>query len=326
MSEFTVAVVVPCHNEERTIASVIQGFLSSLPGCTVFVADNNSTDQTAEAARSAGAVVIREQRAGKGFAIRRLFADVDADCYVMVDGDDTYDPAAAAAMVSLVRDQGVDMVNAARDSQDEEAAYRRGHVLGNTILTWIFSQLFGLQLKDTLSGYRALSRRFVKSFPTGASGFEIETELNAHAAVLGLPTAEVTAPYRSRPEGSESKLNTYRDGFHILRRNLRLFRDARPNLAFLLLSLPWLLAALLLMGIALAGYLESGLVERFPSLIAGAAFLVVAVLLLTVGAIMERTARNRVEAARLFYLSYPGPINAGRSRDSVQQEKWRSSN
>lgn len=299
-----VAVVIPCHNEAASIQAVVEGFYRSLPGCTVFVADNCSTDDTAAIARGAGAVVLRETRQGKGYAVRRLFADIDADCFVMVDGDGTYDPAAAPQMVELVTSGGFDMVNGARVSDDAELAYRRGHGLGNAVLSWIFRVLFRLGIKDTLSGYRALSRRFVKSFPTGASGFEIEAELNAHAALLSVPISEVPTAYGARPDGSESKLNTYSDGVRILRRNLRLFRDARPALAFFLLALPWFVLAFLLMLGPFIDYLQIGLVPRFPSLIVGVSCVVVGIFIVFSGVIMQRSALNRVETARLFYLSY----------------------
>lgn len=310
-----VAVIVPCHNEEKTIGDVVAGFSAALPGASVVVADNNCTDGTAAVATAHGAQVITESRPGKGFAVRRLLADIEADCYVMIDGDATYDAASAPQMVELVLDQGIDMVNGARQTVGEESeAYRPGHTLGNTVLTWIFQRLFGLQIQDTLSGYRVMSRRFVKSFPTGAEGFEIEAELNAHAATLGVPIAEVQTPYYSRPEGSESKLNTYRDGVRILRRNLRLFRDARPSLAFFLLSLPWLIIAGVLLAIAFAEYFSTGIVTRFPSLIFGVGALVVGALIIITGLILERVARNRVEASRLAYLAIPPPNPFGPNR------------
>lgn len=303
-----VAVVVPCHNEQQTIGEVVAAFSSALPGACIVVADNNCTDDTAAVARAQGAQVLNETRPGKGFAVRRLLADVEADCYVMIDGDGTYDAASAPKMVGLVLDEGIDMVNGARQSQTGDSeTYRPGHTLGNAVLTWIFQRLFGLQIQDTLSGYRVMSRRFVKSFPTGAEGFEIEAELNAHAATLDVPIAEIPTPYYARPDGSESKLHTYRDGLRILRRNLRLFRDARPSLAFLLLSLPWLIVAGVLLWIAFAEYFATGVVTRFPSLIFGVGALVVGVLIIITGLILERVARNRVEASRLAYLSIPPP-------------------
>lgn len=310
-----VAVIVPCHNEEQTVGDVVTGFAAALPGAAVVVADNNCTDRTAEVATAHGAQVIHESRPGKGFAVRRLLADVEADCYVMIDGDATYDAASAPNMVDLVLEQGVDMVNGARHAEaNAQQAYRPGHTLGNSMLTWIFQRLFGLQIEDTLSGYRVMSRRFVKSFPTGAEGFEIEAELNAHAATLGVPVAEVDTPYYARPEGSQSKLNTYRDGVRILRRNLRLFRDARPSLAFALLSLPWLIMAAVLLWIAFAEYFATGLVTRFPSLIFGVGSLVVGVLIIIAGLILERVARNRVEASRLAYLAMAPPRPFGSLR------------
>ncbi|MEI2619926.1 MAG: glycosyltransferase family 2 protein [Candidatus Nanopelagicales bacterium] len=302
----SIALVIPCHNEEATVGLVIAGMREWLPSCSIYVADNNSSDRTAEMARAAGAEVITESRAGKGFAVRRLLADVDADCYVMVDGDNTYEPSAAPAMVDLVLCQQMDMVNGARVIGSESGrAYRRGHALGNAILTWIFQRLFSLPLVDTLSGYRVMSRRFVKSFPAGSTGFEIEAELNAHAATLGVPVGEVPTEYRERPEGSHSKLSTYRDGWRILKLNLRLFRDARPNRAFVLLAVPWLLLAGILILIPVSEYLRTEWVSRVPTLIAGVGCLVVAALLIVAGMILERIARNRVEALRLQYLMIP---------------------
>lgn len=314
-----IAVVVPCHNEELSIGEVVRDFLQAVPGCRVVVLDNASTDRTSQLAAEAGASVLHESRPGKGYAVRRLFADVDADCYVLVDGDATYDPGAAAAMVDLVMDRGIDMVNGARVSgEDEVSAYPPGHHWGNAALTALFQRLFALDIRDTLSGYRAMSRRFVKTFPSGATGFEIEAELNAHAATLGVPVAEVATAYGSRPRGSASKLNTYRDGVRILRRNLRLFRDARPGLAFLIMSLPWLLVAAPLLWLPVAEYFETGAVTKTPSLIAGTAFLVVALLMIVAGVILERVARNRLEAVRLAYLSMPGPL-AAREQDAQRE-------
>ena len=304
-----VAVIIPCHDEEATIGGVVGAFRRELPGCTVVVADNCSSDETARVARDSGAMVIAESRKGKGFAVRRLLADVDAECYIMVDGDATYDPSVAPQLVELVTQSGLDMVNVERvKAPGQGDAYRRGHELGNRGLTWIFQTLFRLPLKDTLSGYRAMSRRFVKSFPTGATGFEIEAELNAHAAVLGVPMGEIPGRYFERPTGSASKLNTYRDGLRITRRNLRLFRDAMPNRAFFILSLPWFLMALILVGVPVYEYLTTGIVSRFPSLIAGTGTMTVGVLLIVAGFVMDRVARNRVEAVRLSYLALPGPI------------------
>jgi glycosyltransferase involved in cell wall biosynthesis len=308
-----VAVVIPCHNEASTIGRVVQGFRDILPEAQIVVADNASTDETGSVAAAAGARVIREPRRGKGLAIQRLFADVEADCYLMVDGDATYDPSSARHMLALVLDHGTDMVNAVRVSKggEAEAAYRRGHRLGNRILTWIFRQLFNLYLTDTLSGYRALSRRFVKSFPSRMTGFEVEAELNAHAATVGAVVEEVQSYYSARPPGSDSKLSTYRDGFRIMRRNFRLARDARPLSSFALLALPWLIATPLLLVGPVMDYLDTGLVAKFPRLIAGVGTFVVAVQLVVAGIILERVTRNRNEVVRLSYLRIPA-ATAGR--------------
>jgi glycosyltransferase involved in cell wall biosynthesis len=301
-----VAVVVPCHNEETTVADVVADFAAALPGALVVVVDNDSDDATAAVARAAGAFVISEPRRGKGRAVRRLFSDIDASCYVLIDGDGTYDPKAAPGLVRLVMDEGVDMVVGSRVSAPSDAAaYRRGHQLGNAVLTYIFQRLFRLPLNDTLSGYRVLSRRFVKSFPTGATGFEIEVELNAHAAVLEVPVAEVATDYSARPPGSVSKLDTYADGWRILRRNLRLFRDARPTLAFTLLASPLLAVSTVLIGVAVLEFIHTGLVNHFPSLIAGVGGFLVGTNFFIAGLVMERIARNRIEVIRLAYLSHP---------------------
>ncbi len=208
-------------------------------------------------------------------------------------------------MVDLVLSQRVDMVVGARKTDGGRDAYRRGHALGNAILTWIFQVMFGLPISDTLSGYRVMSRRFVKTFPSGSKGFEIEAELNAHAATLGVPIAELETAYGARPEGSNSKLNTWRDGWRILNRNLRLFRDARPFRAFTLLALPWFMVATLFILVPVSEYLRTEWVSRVPTLIAGVGCLTVAVLLIITGMILERIARNRVEASRLQYLGIP---------------------
>lgn len=304
-----VAVVVPCHNEAITVERVVESFISALPGCSVIVVDNASTDDTAARARRAGAKVLVEPRPGKGFAVHRLFSDVDAACYVMVDGDATYDPLAAPALVALVLDQGVDMAIGARRAISEKAgaAYRSGHRFGNWLLTSVFQRLFGFQIDDTLSGYRAFSHRFVKTFPGMATGFEIEAELNAHAASTGVSYAEIETEYGARPVDSHSKLSTYSDGFRILRRNLRLYRDWKPALSFSVLALPWALFALLLLAPVLRDYINLGVVPRFPSLIAAVGCFLVALNLVVAGAILERTTRNRVEAVRLAYLRLPGP-------------------
>lgn len=302
-----VAVIVPCRNEAITIAKVVSDFHEALPGCRVVVADNASTDDTAARARDAGADVVVEPRRGKGNAVLRLFSDVDADCYVLVDGDATYDAQAAPRLVSAVLDDGIDMVVGARVETEELTSYRKGHRLGNALLTWIFRSLFRFEIEDTLSGYRAFSQRFVKSFPGMATGFEIEAELNAHAATAGVAYAEMPTWYRARPDGSQSKLSTYRDGVRILRRNLRLFRDCRPFLSFLALAAPWFLVSVGLAIPVLNQYVATGLVPKFPSLIASVGCFLVALNLAVAGMVLDRVTRSRIEAVRLAYLALPPP-------------------
>jgi glycosyltransferase involved in cell wall biosynthesis len=302
-----VAVVLPCKNEAASIASVVRSFRAALPDARIVVVDNASSDGTAEVAAEAGAVVISEQRPGKGFAVRRAFADVDADVYVMADGDATYDASAAPRMVDLLVSSGLDMVVGVRVPSANSLAYRRGHELGNSFLTNIFRRLFGLPLTDTLSGYRVMSRRFVKTFVYGRSGFEIETELNVHAAMLDARVAEVPTTYVERQLGSESKLHTYADGWRILRRNLRLYRDLRPARSFVILAAPWLLASVLLILPGVVEYFSTGQVQKFPSLIVGAGCLVVAAQLIVAGLILDRVALGRQESQRLAFLSFPAP-------------------
>ena len=308
-----VAVVVPCHDEEATVAQVVAGFRTALPGATIVVADNNSTDRTAEKAAAAGARVVFEPRPGKGYAVRRLFADVDAECFVMVDGDATYDPAAAPQFVARVLDDGVDMVVGRRVGTD--GAYRPGHQWGNRLLSWSFRRLFGLGLDDTLSGYRAFSRRFVKTFPILTQGFELEADLNAHAASLGLSYDEIDTTYGSRPEGSESKLGTFRDGFRILRRLLRLVRDWRPLMTFSVAGLLLMLIATIVIAPVVVEFVDTGLVERQPTVVACTAAYLVGAGLVGTGMILERIARVRLEVTRLLYLATPAPTPGSAAAD-----------
>jgi glycosyltransferase involved in cell wall biosynthesis len=309
MHHHDVAVLVPCHNEATTIREVVEAFTRELPGAQIVVCDNNSTDGTAEVARAAGAMVITERHRGKGFAVRRLFSDVDADHYVMVDGDATYDASAAPEMVRLMREEGVDTVLGVRQavSTTGTAEYRPGHQLGNLVFSRTFSTLFDTSYADVLTGYRGFSRRFVKSCPLLARGFDVEIELNAHGASLGMPLAEVETVYRERVSGSESKLNTYRDGLRIFRRLFRLYRDFKPSLAFGGLG-----ALMALLGVAtvipvLVQYQQSGLVPRFPTLFVVIGLFLAALFLLLTGAILERASRDRLERNRLAYLSLPAP-------------------
>ncbi|MEM9201026.1 MAG: glycosyltransferase family 2 protein [Actinomycetota bacterium] len=298
-----VAVVIPCRDEAVTIERVIDGFRSAMPDADIIVCDNASTDDTAARARAAGARVIAEPRPGKGRAVRRLLADVDADCYVMVDGDATYDPATAPEMVKEVLDNGVDMVVGKRIS--DGTAFPGGHQVGNRLLTFVFQRLFRLRLSDTLSGYRALSRRFVKTFPVLTRGFEIETDLNAHTASLDLRHVEIDSVYTSRPDGSHSKLGTWRDGFRILRRMFRLFRDWRPLLTFSLFGLAIVALATAIAAPVVIDFVDTGLVERQPTLIAVAVAYLLGFGLISIGVVLERIAQMRREVTRLLYLSLP---------------------
>lgn len=312
MSE-RVAVIIPARDEEPTIGAVVRAFAAALPEATIVVADNGSRDGTAAAAAGAGAQVIVEPRPGKGRAVRRLLADVTADCYVMVDADGTYDASRAPDLVAPVLAGEADMVIGSREgSESSGRPFRPGHRWGNRFLTWMFARLFDLPMSDALSGYRSFSERFVRTFPVDSRGFEIEIEMDVHAAMLRVPILEVSTAYRERPDGSESKLRTYRDGVRILRRNLRLFRDASPVLAFSILATPWALISFWLVGVAVVEYVETGSVARFPSLIAGVGAFVLAAQLWIAGIILERVARSRREVVRLAYLARSSLWNPAR--------------
>ncbi|MBV9549546.1 MAG: glycosyltransferase [Alphaproteobacteria bacterium] len=303
-----IAVLVPCYNEEAAIAAVVRDFRAALPGAVVYVYDNNSKDRTAEVARAAGAVVRNESRQGKGNVVRRMFADIEADIYVLVDGDDTYDAAAAAHMISKAVAEGADLLTARR-VHTEAGAYRPGHVLGNKLLTGLTAWLFNVKIGDMLSGYRVFSRRFVKSFPFTAEGFGIETELTVHAVRLMMPLAEMDTRYKERPAGSVSKLNTWRDGFRILRTIVHLVREERP-LVFFTTGFVILAAASGLVALPVVqDYLATGLVPRLPSAILATGLMLVAFLSLTCGLILDTVTRGRWEQKRMAYLSIPGPCD-----------------
>jgi glycosyltransferase involved in cell wall biosynthesis len=306
-----IAVLVPCLNEEAGVASVVQGMRAALPDATVYVYDNGSTDQTVARAQAAGAVVRREPMRGKGNVVRRMFADVDADVYVLVDGDGTYDATAAPALVQRLIDDQLDMVNGARVS-DQAAAYRAGHRMGNVMISGAVAYIFGNRFRDILSGYRVFSRRFVKSFPALAAGFEIETELTVHALQLRMPTAEIDTRYDERTAGSVSKLHTYRDGFRILRTILRMAKEERPLLFFSLIAA--LLAATSI-GLSVPVFQEygrTGLVPRFPTAILSTGIMILAFLSLTCGFVLDTVTRGRYEMKRLHYLREQPP---GRARE-----------
>lgn len=301
-----IAVVLPCYNEEAAVARTVAGFRDALPGATVYVFDNNSKDGTIDAARAAGAEVRSERMQGKGHVVRRMFADIEADVYVMADGDATYDASAAPAMVRMLLDDRLDMVVGARASE-VDAAYRRGHRWGNRLLTGILAQLFGRSFSDILSGYRVFSRRFVKSFPVLSSGFEIETEISVHALELRMPVGEMVTAYGARPEGSISKLSTWRDGFRILLTIVHLFRLERPILFFGAIGTILGLIALVLAVPLVLTYLNTGLVPRFPTAILVTGIMILAFLNGMCGLILDTVVRGRSETRRLAYLSQPAP-------------------
>ena len=301
-----IAVLLPCYNEEAAIAATVAGFRAALPGATIYVYDNNSRDRTREIAAEAGAIVRIESQQGKGHVVRRMFADIDADVYVMADGDLTYDPRAAPAMVDLLVADQLDMVVGAR-RHEEKDAYRGGHVLGNKVFTGLLAGLFGRSFSDIFSGYRVFSRRFVKSFPVLSSGFEIETEISVHALELRMPVGEIETAYAARPEGSESKLSTWSDGWRILKTIVTLYRIERPVLFYG--SIGALLVALaIVLAVPLAiTYVNTGLVPRFPTAILVTGIIIVAVLCFFAGLILDTVTRGRREVRRLAYLSLAAP-------------------
>jgi len=297
-----IAVLVPCFNEEAAIATVVHDFRMALPNAEIFVYDNNSSDRTIAVAREVGAQVRSERRQGKGHVVRRMFADIDADIYVLVDGDATYDAASAPRMIDALLAEHLDMVVGLRIDQ-VRAAYRRGHRTGNRMLTMFLSSVFGAAFKDVLSGYRVFSRRFVKSFPVLSDGFEIETELTVHALELALPAAEIDTPYYARPEGSFSKLNTWRDGLRILSTILKLYRSEKPLRFFTVIGL---FLALISLGLAIpviATYLEQGIVPRLPTAMLSMGLMIVAVLSVSSGLVLDTVTRGRREMKLLAYLA-----------------------
>ncbi len=310
-----IAVLIPCFNEAAAIATVVEDFRANLPGATVYVYDNNSTDGTADIARAAGAVVRREPLQGKGNVIRRMFADIEADFYVLVDGDATYDAAAAPAMLELARREGLDMVTGVRVAEGG-GVYRPGHRFGNRLLTGLVALVFGNRVSDMLSGYRVFSRRFVKSFPALASGFETETEFTVHALELAMPIGELPVRYRERPAGSSSKLNTIRDGVRILRTIVQLVKEERPLPFFSIAASLLFVFGVLLFWPVLLTYLETGLVPRLPTAVLSLGLVLLSFLSLACGLILDTVTRGRREAKRIAYLAVPGPFASGRARDA----------
>lgn len=299
-----IAVIVPCYNEAPTIAAVVQRAKAALPDAAVYIYDNNSSDDTVKVARAAGAIVGNERAQGKGNVVRRMFADIDADVYVMVDGDNTYALEAAPALVAAMREQSLDFVNGAR-IDTEAGAYRTGHRLGNRLLSGLVQRIFGRQFSDMLSGYKVFSRRFVKSFPAESQGFEIETELTIHALELRMPCSEMVTAYGARPEGSSSKLSTYRDGLRILVLISRLVKDERPFQVFGTIALVIALASLWFGVPVIIEFVETGLVPRLPTAVLATGLMLVAVMSFSIGLVLDTVTKARREAKRLAYLSQP---------------------
>jgi glycosyltransferase involved in cell wall biosynthesis len=301
-----IAVLFPCYNEEAAIADCVRRFREVLPDAAIYVYDNNSKDRTREVAAAAGAIVRNEPMQGKGNVVRRMFGDVDADVYVMADGDNTYDAASAPALIDKLLADHLDMVVGARIEQ-ENAAYRRGHRAGNFLLTWMVGFLFGNRFKDMLSGYRVFSRRFVKTFPALSEGFDIETELTVHTLSLSLPVAELPTPYGARKEGSVSKLNTWRDGVRILRAIVNLFRDERPLAFFTILAAVFAVVSVWIIIPVIQTFLQTGLVPRLPTAILSATLMLLAFLSVVCGLILDTVSQGRREQKRLAYLRYVAP-------------------
>ena len=301
-----IAVLIPCYNEQATIAAVVRDFRAGLSGATIYVYDNNSSDATAARAREAGAIVRTEPRQGKGNVVRRMFADIEADIFVLVDGDDTYDAGVASALIGKLIDEGLDIVSGKREATGT-GAYRPGHVLGNRLLTGLTAVMFGIKVADMLTGYRIMSRRFVKSFPSAAEGFGIETELTVHAVRMKVPMAEVPTRYKERPAGSASKLNTYRDGLRILLTIVGLMRRERPLIFFTAIFVFFALFSFTIGIPVVLEYFQTGLVPRLPTAVLVTGMMMLAFLSLFTGLILDTVTRGRWEIKRMRYLGIPGP-------------------
>lgn len=299
-----IAVLIPCYNEEHTIADVVGRFRAALPAARIYVYDNNSSDLTALKARAAGAIVVREPRQGKGNVVRRMFADVDADIYVMSDGDGTYAPEDAPQLVNTLLTERADMVVGTRRGVRDDAG-RRGHAFGNAVFNTLYNRLFGRDFSDIFSGYRVFSRRFVKSFPAVSSGFEVETEMSVHASSLKIPVCEIALDYGRRAEGSTSKLSTFRDGARILWMFAMLMKETRPARFFGVLAASFLLASLVFMAPVLAEYFRTGLVPRVPTWILSIGLLLLSMIMMVAGLILDSVARGRAEQKRMVYLALP---------------------
>ena len=302
--DLEIAVLLPCYNEEATIADVVLGFRRELPQARIFVYDNNSPDRTAILAARAGATVIREPRQGKGHVVRRMFADIESDIYIMADGDGTYAPEDAPDLVRTLITERSDMVVGTRRGVTDDAG-RAGHAFGNRLFNRIYKTLFGNDFTDIFSGYRVFNRRFVKSFPALSGGFEIETEMSVHASMLRMPVSELTLDYGRRPEGSSSKLSTYRDGIKILWTLMLLMKETRPFFFFSAISAAFLMASLGFMAPVLSEYFETGLVDRMPTWILSVSLLMISMLFFVAGVILDSVARSRAEYKRMLYMGLP---------------------
>lgn len=301
-----IAVCIPCYNEAVTIAKVVEDFRAALPDAEIYVFDNNSSDNTAQVAHDAGAMVRMESRQGKGHVVRRMFADVEADIYLMADGDDTYDAQIAPTLVELLKRNHVDMVVGTRADVTKDAG-REGHALGNKLFNKIYGRLFGKQFSDIFSGYRVFTRRFVKSFPAVSSGFEIETEMSVHCSQLGIPTLERPTQYGVRPEDSQSKLRTFRDGFRILGMFAMLAKETRPAAFFGTIGIGLTILAAILSVPLFATYAQTGLVPRLPTAILATGLIVMATISAVSGLILDSLSRARIEAKRAVFLSFNSP-------------------
>lgn len=305
-----VAVLIPCYNEQQAIGKVVADFRTHLPGAQIFVYDNASTDRTIELARAAGAVVRSEPLRGKGCVVRRMFADIDADVYVLVDGDATYDASCAPKLIELLLGEALDLVSGVR-IDTSRGAYRSGHRFGNWLLTSLVARLFGERFSDMLSGYRVMSRRFVKSFPALSKGFEIETELTVHALQMRIPIGEMPTPYGERPPGSASKLRTIHDGVRIMSVILYLLKEEQPLTFFSVISAVLALLSLAVGIPVILDFLHTGMVPRLPTAVLATGLMLLASLSLTSGLVLHTVTRGRIEMKRLFYLSLPIRSNRG---------------
>ncbi len=321
-AEPEIAVLIPCLNESASIGKVVTDFRAALPHADIYVYDNGSSDDTCERAMRAGALVRQEPLRGKGNVVRRMFADVTADIFVLVDGDDTYEAAAAPRMIEMLRQQELDMVCARRTDADD-GAYRSGHRFGNWLLTGMVRWLFGNQMSDILSGYRVMSRRFVKSFPALSSGFETETELTVHALDIRAPVAEMETIYLSRPPGTASKLNTFRDGWRILKTIAHLVRDERPMAFFSSVALLLALVSLALALPVFQDYIHTGQVPRFPTALLSTGMMLVAMMSVVCGLILDTVTRGRRELKRMHYLMHAGVVRHGRRSTDRKAEPYR---